>query len=91
MIERKMTVDYSQKEVKLFKMFGYEGNLLELIDAPMSLYRMCVEVAFIQDMRGPHVEALRRAYKAMYDCTVFRRTRKFEKLIEFEETSSDPS
>lgn len=63
-------------------MFGC-ADLTNHIDAPIVLYRMCVEKAFMDNMTGPHVEALRRAYKALNSCKVYRRTEEFESLIEF--------
>ena len=73
---------YTKREVKLIKMFDLE-HLIEDVDNPYALFRMCVEVCFLKNMQGPHVEALRRAYKAMKDCSVYRHTEAFEALLEF--------
>lgn len=73
---------YTDREQKLFEMFGY-GHLTAYIESGPSLFRMCVEKAFIEDMKGPHVEALRRAYAALAKCNPYRCTEEFEKLLEF--------
>jgi len=75
---------YTESEVKLITMFGYD-NLCEHIDAPTVLYRMCVEQAFIKNMQGSHVEALRRGYAALLRCNPYRHTDEFENLIQFKD------
>ena len=52
---------------------------------PVTAYRMCVEEAFVNAMEGPHVEALRRAWRVLTTCTAYRGTEEFENLISFEE------
>ena len=75
--------DYTQGEKRLIEAFDY-GHLYTLINSPPTLYRMCVEKAFINKIEGPHVEALRRVYRAITLCTTYRHTTEFEKLTEFE-------
>jgi len=73
--------DYSEKEIKLIETFGY-GDLLS-VNAP-SLYRMMAEKAFIADMKGPHVESLRRCMKAIQECKIYRLTKEWDDLIQME-------
>jgi hypothetical protein len=73
---------YTEREIKLIEAFGY-GHLVPIIESGPSLYRMCVEKAFIENLEGPHVEALRRAYRAISKCNPYRCTKEFEKLLEF--------
>ena len=73
---------YTVNEVRLIREFGY-GDLVEHIDVPHSLYRMCVEKAFCENMQGPHVEALRRVYNVLVACKMYRHTEEFEELCKF--------
>jgi len=73
---------YTVKEERLIRQFGY-SHLIPMVDSPPSLYDMCAQKAFINDMKGPHVEALRRACKALSECHPYRMTEEFEQLIEF--------
>lgn len=75
---------YSPGEIKLFTMFGC-ADLVQHIDCPMTLYRICVEKAFLDNMQGSHVEALRRVYLALRTGAPFRMTDEFEQLVEFQE------
>ncbi len=77
---------YTRGEVDLISMFGY-GDLVHHIDVPSSLYRMCVEKAFVESMSGSHVEALRRVYQAILNVSVYRHTEEFEKLTKFNASS----
>ena len=73
----------TKNELKLISSFNlsYAIGYVDII----SIYRMCVEIAFIENMSGPNVEALRRMYKAFTIGDVLRHTPKFDKLIEFNE------
>jgi chemotaxis regulatin CheY-phosphate phosphatase CheZ len=48
------------------------------------LYRILCMKAFLDDMTGPHVEALKRVSRAIESCTVYRLTREFDELCEFD-------
>lgn len=76
----------TEKERALFEALG-EGRLVELVErgaivAPKA-YEMAASNAFVEDKRGPAVEALRRALKAFVRGEAHRRTEKFEELITF--------
>jgi hypothetical protein len=73
---------YTEKEITLINSIGYAHLIPHIADGP-GLYRLCVEKAFVEDMKGPHIEALRRAYKAILNCSPYRHTEAFEKLLEF--------
>ncbi len=77
---------YSDNEKRLFKHFGYEYLLTTTLCAS-DIYRLCVEEAFIKDMKGPEVEALRRGYKALNNCNPYRMTPEFEMLIQLGSTT----
>lgn len=77
-----MSGDYSEAELKLFDFFGYRevAEKAQSISAS-GLYQMCVEKAFRENMKGPEVEALRRAANAFAKCKPYRMTPEFEALL----------
>lgn len=77
---------YSETERKLLEAFKYD-NLIDHVCVPHSLYRMCVEKVFVENMTGPAVEALRRVYAAIQSCKPYRLTPEFEELASMEPTS----
>ena len=77
-----MKENYSEGEFKLLNSLGF-GNLIKQIENTPSVYRIAVEKCFIEDLKGPNVEALRRAYKAINKCNPYRMTPEFEELIKF--------
>lgn len=81
----KINREYSEAEEKLFSSLGIK-DLMEHITPP-ALYRFAVEKAFISNLSGNNVEALRRGAKAvLVDSKPFRMTEEFDKLISFEGT-----
>jgi hypothetical protein len=77
-----MKNEYSQKEIDLFKYFGYDYFVSDgHISAPV-IYRMMVEKAFLEDMKGKPVESLRRCQKALNSCSVYRLTPEWDAMIE---------
>jgi hypothetical protein len=77
--------EYSDKEALLISSFGYYSLLKEESISPPTLYAMCAERAFIEGMEGPCVEALRRAMRALQNCTCHRQTLEWDRLITFGE------
>lgn len=75
---------YSKKEKELIEYFGYEKFLDDKYLPPPKLYQFMVEHAFCENMSGPAVESLRRCYKALCGCTVYRGTKEWDNLIELE-------
>lgn len=82
-----MEYEYSEAEKKLISFFGY-ADRKDLIN-PMALYRILAEKAFIENLQGPAVEALRRAYEALQSCSVYRMSPEFDKLLFFEDTKAE--
>lgn len=78
--------DYSKAEEKLLIELGY-GYLLNKVSI-IEIYKMTVEACFINNEQGPAVEALRRGYRAIVECSVYRGTEEFDKLLEFEYSMS---
>lgn len=78
-----MIHEYSENELKLFEKFGY-GQIAQNL-TPHPLYRLCVEKAFIGNLTGSYVEALRRAYAALESCKIYRMTSQFEELLRFDD------
>jgi len=76
---------YSAAEEKLFKALGLE-HLLKAPILAVGTYRLAIEEAFINNLQGPAVDALRRAGKSMQNSTPYRFTTAFDALIAFEET-----
>ncbi len=78
--------DYSSAEENMFHGCEYGHMLVRVYDGDMdimTIYRMCVEKAFCNNSQGPAYDALRRAYKAIRQCTHYRMTPEFDKLISF--------
>lgn len=74
-------IDYSENEYKLLQHFGYSDFIRH---HPITvLYRMCAEKAFLEDAKGPAVEALRRGLTAIINGKPLRKTVAFDKLIAF--------
>ena len=71
----------SPGEKKLFDSIGV-GHLYHKIDA-IKLYYVAMEKAFVCNMKGADIEALRRAINAISICSPYRGTDEFERLIEF--------
>jgi hypothetical protein len=82
-IEQKKVVGenetYSENEKLLIESFGMT-DISEQLE-PLPLYWLMVEKAFVRNINGPHVESLRRCYKAMMGMSVFRLTPEFDELI----------
>lgn len=78
----KMRQDYSANEVKMFTALGWAEYLeMSAIMAP-TLYQMAVHKAFVDNLpSSPEIEALRRGFKAIRNCTPFRMTEEFENLV----------
>lgn len=72
---------YSINEHKLFDSFNVNYHNYPM--NPMEVYRSLVQHIFINNLSGPNVEAVRRAFIAMQNLTAFRGTEEFEKLITF--------
>jgi len=76
-----MRIDYSEREQELFDGLGF-SYLVELSSiGPMQLYKIAVDEAFIYDLGGPLVEALRRAYKGLMLGGVYRKSKELENLL----------
>jgi hypothetical protein len=79
-----MENEYSQKEIDLFKYFGYDDLAsCRSITVPV-IYSMMVEKAFLCDMHGKPVESLRRCQKALNSRSVYRLTPEWDAMIEME-------
>jgi hypothetical protein len=70
---------YSDAE---WALLSYFVDPSELKDAePYVVYRIAVGEAFINNTKGPHVEALRRAWLAIHRDNVPRGTAEFDSLV----------
>lgn len=78
-------IEYSKAEKKLIKSISSHWHDVIMITdiAPFSLYKILAERAFIDDMNGSNVEALRRVCKALEECKIYRMTPEFDALCEF--------
>lgn len=73
---------YSKAEQALFEALGFKDLLSHL--EPWGLYRMASEKAFVNNLQGPEIEALRRGTKALLvDCKPYRMTPEFDSLVTF--------
>lgn len=76
---------YSDAEREMFLKFGEQYETLMSNLSPLQLYNMTVGHAFVHNLTGPHVEALRRTTKAwMVDNTHHRHTPEFDALCNIE-------
>ena len=74
---------YSDQEKKLFEALGLIWSIDQLGYSPPMAYENAALRAFVHNMTGPAVEALRRGYIAFTEGTAFRLTPEFDKLITF--------
>ena len=76
---------YSEAEQKLIG--AISKHWLDVITKteinPPTLYRCLAEEVFVEDRKGPEVEALRRCCKAIITCNPYRMTKEFDSLCEF--------
>jgi len=75
-------MSYSENEKKLFRALGCKEELYHL--PPTSLYTCVTLTVFVENLQGPHVDALRRAIQAVIvSGKPYRNTPEFENLIKF--------
>lgn len=80
-----MLKDYSEAEIKIFTSMNLEHMLNAPVN-PMAVYRFAVEEAFLNNLSGPNIDALRRGMTSLVRDTtekVFRKTKEFDDLISF--------
>jgi hypothetical protein len=75
--------EYSDKEIKLMTYFGYGEFAKDAFAAAPTIYKMMVEKAFINNMQGLEIESLRRCYKCIQDCSIYRMTPEWDNMISF--------
>jgi hypothetical protein len=80
---------YSLQEIKLFTALGFDYLIEVTSIEPPTLYRMAAEQAFLNNVSGPAIEALRRGLTAITKCQYYRMTPEFEALISFTEGEMD--
>ena len=75
---------YSNTELALIKSISKTWWALALQNHnPIFLYQSLAELAFIHQLRGPNIEALRQVVIALRNCTVLRGTDEFDELCRF--------
>lgn len=84
MLNRIIETEYSEKELKLFAIFGY-SDLVKSSFAP-PLYRMIAELAFVYPEKYPSkaVESARKTCKALRECKIYRKTKEWDDLIDLD-------
>lgn len=74
---------YSDNETKMFNDLGFSHLVYSSLE-PCSVYRVAVEEAFLKDLHGPAVDALRRGANAyLVHNKPFRMTPEFDKLVQY--------
>ena len=73
--------EYSDKEISMFKYFGVDNLIGDKYIGAISIYKVCVEKAFCEDLKGPYVDSLRRCMNALNSFQCNRMTSEFDKLI----------
>lgn len=85
----KLNLYYSEQEIKLFKDLGwtylFTGSYVENPIEPWAMYQIAAEQAFINNLQGPIIDALRKGIKAITECKPYRKTPEFEELIKYNE------
>jgi hypothetical protein len=84
-------MDYSEAELKLIRSFkneipGQTSDYHISQYTSYSVYKLYSDLSltcFLLDLKGPNVEALRKATMAVMNRTVPRSTKKFDKLCSF--------
>lgn len=78
------THEYSDAEVKLASKFGFNLEVMKH-NAALPIYRVMVETAFMYDMKGPEVDALRRCMRAFNETDeskkIYRLTPEWDAMI----------
>jgi hypothetical protein len=74
--------EYSDNELKLINIFGLQEYSKHVM--PPTLYREMAIMCVKDDRKGPEVQAVRRALKAIDGSSPYRLTEEFDKLIELE-------
>lgn len=77
--------EYSKKEMKMIR--SISPNIADLAESnetlsPVTILEMTARQAFIDDVKGPAVESLRRCMKSIRDCNPYRNTPEYEQLIQ---------
>lgn len=74
--------DIRNSEKKLFVAFGFKLEAIAHIPI-VTMYRLCMEKAFLENLQGLHVEAARRACRALFVDGIYRGTPEFDEMIQF--------
>lgn len=77
-----MAYEYSPQEDKIFSLLGLEKAWYADCH-PMSVLSIAALKCFAKNLRGPHVEALRRGYDFVVYKGGYRDTREYKELLEF--------
>ena len=73
---------YSDKEIDLIKHFGFE-EIADRVD-PITLYRIMVERAFLENSQGDGADSLRRCFNALRNGNPLRKTKEWDDMISLE-------
>lgn len=76
-------VEYSEAEWKLIDHFGFRDFAVNSRCMPATLYREMSLNAFVNNLSGPGVDALRRVLAATNECKPYRMTPEFDGLAHF--------
>lgn len=71
--------DYSDAELIMFETIGVDEIMFTMV-SPMQLYTIAIIKVFLEDQKGPAIDALRRTMRAI-DFGQPRRTMSFDNLI----------
>jgi len=74
---------FSKAELKMFEALGRSCMCSAEALGPLMAYTMAASEVFTEDEKGPEVEALRRACRALSNGQPYRLTPEFDELLAF--------
>ena len=77
------SVEYSEAEWKLIDHFGYRDYASNSWIMPDGVYKEMAMHAFVNNISGPAVDALRRVVVALRGSKIYRLTSEFDELVDF--------
>lgn len=78
--------DCTEAELKMIRAISEHWYNLVTGDTEFNtprVFSILAEECFIEDRRGPEVDALRRALGALQKCKIYRHTKEFDELCTF--------
>lgn len=72
---------YSKKELELFRAFNVSPNIIKELHH-WEIHNLLMHRCFLNNLKGPHVDSLRRCMKALDGNGPYRMTKEYDELIQ---------